>query len=265
MEKKTFSHNGLTFTYYQSGSGETDVFLQHGYSDNALCWGNLPRDLAKDYRVTSFDARGHGLSAKPESGYDLDTMSGDALALMDHLDMKKPFFVGHSMGGSIGIRLAAAAPDRLRAAVLIDPVFLYTSEDERKNLVEKRRNEVRELQKNEKEEIAAQIRKKHPDWPEEFIGPAADAKLQMSLDMIEINRTIIDTWPGDLEKSTCPVLVITADVERGAIVPKKVAAEIEAKHSNVSILNIPGAGHSIQREKYTEVLSAIRTFFEKFR
>jgi len=261
MENKTFDHSGLTFNYYQTGSGSRDVFLQHGYSDNALCWGNLPADLGKDYRVTLMDARGHGLSAKPKDGYDLDHMAGDVIALFDHLGMQKPFYVGHSMGGSIGARVAALAPDRLRAAVLIDPVFLTTAKEEREGLVAKRRNEVRDLQKKSKEEIAAHIRNKHPDWPEEFICPAADAKLQMSLDMIAINRTVIDTWAQDLENSTCPILVITADVERGAIVSREVAAEIDKKHSHVSTAHIPEAGHSIQREKYAQTLAAIRGFF----
>jgi len=263
MDKKTFNHNGLTFTYYQTGAGETDVFLQHGYSDNALCWGNLPRDLAKEYRVTSFDARGHGLSAKPKDGYNIDTMSGDILALMDHLGMDKPFFIGHSMGGNLGASVAAIAPDRMRGAILIDPAFRYSSNEERAELVEKRRSEVRELQKKSQSDIEAMIREKHPDWPEEVIAPAAQGKLQMSLDMIEIIRVVNLTWVSDLEQSTCPILVVTSDVDKEAIISKELAAEIDSKYNNVSISYISGAGHGIQRERYAETLTAIQAFFKQ--
>ena len=51
MEKRKFNHEGLEFTYYQTGSGELDIFIQHGYSDSALCWGPLPEDLGKNFRV----------------------------------------------------------------------------------------------------------------------------------------------------------------------------------------------------------------------
>jgi pimeloyl-ACP methyl ester carboxylesterase len=257
MEKKTFTHNGLEFTYYQTGSGDLDLFIQHGYSDSALCWGLLPEDLGKNYRVTLMDARGHGESAKPESGYDLTTMAGDMIALMKQLSMKKPVIIGHSMGGSLAAHIAALEPDLPGGAVLIDPAF------RNRTVVSDRSTEMEELKKKSVEEIAESIRSKHPDWPEEFILPSTEAKLQMSLNVIQLFETIDATWQDDLKKATCPMLLITADAEVGAIVTEETAQYVRDNYPNVDVAYIPGAGHSIQREKYFETVQAIEQFLKK--
>ena len=262
MDKKILTHNGLEFTYYQTGTGDTNVFLQHGYSDTALCWGSMPDDLGKNHRVTLLDARGHGHSAKPKNGYTLDAMSADVMALFDHLGLEKPFYIGHSMGGSIGARIAARYPNRLRAAALIDPAFREETNEDRDKIVADIREDVRRLKQKSRDEIIALIHDKHPDWPEVFVGPAADGELLMSLDMIEIIRNINKTWKDDLAASICPILVITADVNLGAIVTPAISARIQKAHSNVSVRHIPGAGHSIQREKYAQTLTVIKTFFK---
>jgi len=257
MEKKIFTHNGLDFAYYQTGSGDLDLLIQHGYSDSALCWGPLPEDLGKNYRVTLMDARGHGESAKPESGYDLTAMAGDMIALMKHLDMKKPVIIGHSMGGSLTAHIAALEPDLLGGAVFIDPAF------RNRTVVSDRTSEMEEIKKKSVGEIANSIRSKHPDWPEVFILPSAKAKLQMSMNVIQLFNTIDSTWQDDLEKAKCPMLLITADAEDGAIVTKETAQYVRENHPNVDVVYIPGAGHSIQREKYTETVQAIENFLKK--
>jgi pimeloyl-ACP methyl ester carboxylesterase len=257
MEKKTFIHNGLEFSYYQTGSGNLDLFIQHGYSDSALCWGHLPEDLGRDYRVTLMDARGHGDSAKLETGYDLTTMAGDMITLMKHLQMVKPVIIGHSMGGSLAAHIAALEPDLPGGAVLIDPAF------RNRTVVANRTNEMEELKKKSVEEIAESIRTKHPDWPEEFVKPSAEAKLKMSMNVIQLMGTIDTTWKDDLIKATCPMLLITAEPEAGAIVTEETAQYVKSNHPNVDVLHIPGAGHSIQREKYPETLQAIEEFIKK--
>lgn len=263
MKRNTFKHNGLGFAYYQTGSGEKDLFLQHGYSDYSLCWGNLPEDLGKNYRVTMMDARGHGHSAKPEGGYDLDTMAGDMIALIEYLDIKEPVIIGHSMGGSLAAHLAAMTPHLLGGAVLIDPAFRIRTNEVRDDVVSDRLKEMEALKKMSVEEIANSIRAKHSDWPEIFINPAAEGKLLMSLNVVEVIRSIDATWQADLKTATCPMLLITADESAGAIVSEATSGYIRSNHPDVEILYIPGAGHSIQREKYAETLRGIEVFLSK--
>jgi hypothetical protein len=58
-------------------------------------------------------------------------------------------------------------------------------------------------------------------------------------------------------------LLVTAEVERGAIVSKEVADYAYSVNANIRPVFIRGAGHSIHKEKYTEVLSSIETFLSE--
>ena len=79
----------------------------------------LPR-LARTFRSVAFDARGHGLSAKPTSGYGFDRTVADALAVIRVTRLRRPIVVGHSWGAMVVLALAARQPRAVAAAVLID-------------------------------------------------------------------------------------------------------------------------------------------------
>lgn len=79
----------------------------------------LPR-LTRTFRVVTYDARGHGLSAKPSSGYGFDTVIVDALAVLRATRLRRAVMVGHSWGASVALELAARHPRMVRGAVLVD-------------------------------------------------------------------------------------------------------------------------------------------------
>src|SRR5207237_8461710 len=68
----------------------------------------------------SFDFRGRGQSPIADSGYDMDTLARDAAALIEKLRAAPCHFVGLSMGGFIGMRLALRRPELLRSLTLIE-------------------------------------------------------------------------------------------------------------------------------------------------
>ena len=264
MKSAKFENQGVSLNYYQTGDGQSDLFIQHGLYDDGLCWGNLPRDLGKKYRITLMDARGFGLSSKPDSGYDMDTMAADMAALIKYLSLNKPVVIGHSMGASLGCHLAALYPDLLRGVVLVDPAFREHAElDSKEDFIDKRESELLAQQAMTRDQLISAIRAKHPGWPEEFVLPAADSKYLMSIKAFAILNSIDTTWKEDLKKARCPMLLLTADAEQGAIVTKDTAAFACNSNPLVQSLYISRAGHSIHREKYTEVLDAIKNFLTK--
>lgn len=112
--------NGITLHYQQKGEGD-DIILVHGITSCIAQWYmKIFPELAKNYRVTIYDLRGHGLSEVTQSGYDSETMARDLLALMDHLGIDKAHLVGHSFGGGISLHLALMHPERVRRIVLLD-------------------------------------------------------------------------------------------------------------------------------------------------
>lgn len=116
--------NGLSLHVQQSGVGP-DVFLIHGVTGDLSIWFlcQAMTELARRFRVTAFDLRGHGYSDVPASGYTSADQAADLFALMDHFGVKSARLVGHSFGAVIALHAAVLAPERVEAVVLSDPYF----------------------------------------------------------------------------------------------------------------------------------------------
>jgi pimeloyl-ACP methyl ester carboxylesterase len=115
---------GLSFHYQQAGAGP-DVVLIHGLTGDLSIWFLCQAigQLARSFRVTAYDLRGHGYSDVPRSGYTSADQAGDTLALMDALGIDRAMLVGHSFGGVIAMHAAVLRPDRIEAVALSDPCF----------------------------------------------------------------------------------------------------------------------------------------------
>jgi pimeloyl-ACP methyl ester carboxylesterase len=76
--------------------------------------------LKEHYRCIAFGFRGQGQSEVTRSGYDMETLYEDAIALIEQLGCVPCHFLGLSMGGFIGLRLAARHPELLRSLILLE-------------------------------------------------------------------------------------------------------------------------------------------------
>jgi pimeloyl-ACP methyl ester carboxylesterase len=115
---------GLSFHYQQAGDGP-DVVLIHGLTGDLSIWFLCQAigRLARSFRVTAYDLRGHGYSDLPRTGYTSADQAGDTLAILDALEIDRAMLVGHSFGGVIALHAAVLRPDRIEAVVLSDPCF----------------------------------------------------------------------------------------------------------------------------------------------
>jgi pimeloyl-ACP methyl ester carboxylesterase len=116
--------NDLTLFYQQKGEGP-DVVLIHAFTSNQAVWllTGLVDDLAADFKVTTYDLRGHGSSQRPDRGYTSEHMVVDFVALHAALDLGPAFVVGHSFGGVIAMHAAWKHPQAVRGVVLCDTYF----------------------------------------------------------------------------------------------------------------------------------------------
>jgi lipase len=102
--------NGLRFHYFRQGADSTQrpLVLHHGLASNARIWEMVAPRLAKHgHPVYALDARGHGLSDKPDNGYDIGTITSDLAAFIQTCQLDRPILVGHSWGGAIVLSYAA--------------------------------------------------------------------------------------------------------------------------------------------------------------
>lgn len=116
----TVSINGFNLFYEVRGSGEP-IILHHGYTGSHYNFEAAAAFLAPKYRCILMDCRGAGDSGHPPSGYTIEQYAADVTGLADHLGLDRFTFVGHSMGGVIGMELGISHADRLSKLVLVAP------------------------------------------------------------------------------------------------------------------------------------------------
>ena len=70
--------------------------------------------------MKAIDQRGHGLSSKPNQGYDFDTVTNDLHLFLETNHIENPLLVGHSWGGSVALNFAANHPEMIGGLCLVD-------------------------------------------------------------------------------------------------------------------------------------------------
>ena len=262
--------NGITIHYYRTGGedggGKRPLVLCHGATDNGLCWTRLARALESDYDVIMPDSRGHGLSAAPEGDYGAGARAADLAAFIAALGLDRPAVGGHSMGAGTALRLVADYPDAARCAVLEDPGFRDTppgeaSPAEQEARRARMRRDAAARRELGREGLLARIREQRPEWDEVEYVPWVTAQLQLSERFGGAPRASDrPDWRELLPRVTCPVLLITADPERGAIITPEIAAQARELQPRLQVVRLSGAGHSVRRERFEPYLQAVRTF-----
>jgi len=105
--------------YYEgAGEGEALVFL-HGFTLDRRMWRPQVEYFRDSYHVITPDARGHGLSDAPLTGYSRAHRVQDLAALVDNLNIESFHLAGLSMGGSTAIGYALEHQERLKSLTLV--------------------------------------------------------------------------------------------------------------------------------------------------
>ena len=112
--------NGTHIHFTDTGGDSEAIVFSHGLLLDGTMFEKQVAHLRGSYRCITFDHRGQGQSGVAEDGYDIETLTADAAALIDHLDIAPCHFVGLSMGGFVGIRLAAWKPELLKTLTLLN-------------------------------------------------------------------------------------------------------------------------------------------------
>jgi pimeloyl-ACP methyl ester carboxylesterase len=113
------------------------VVLLHGLASQRRFWNLVVRRLG-GVPVLAIDARGHGDSEQPETGYDLDTVADDIALAVRAAGLTRACVVGHSWGGSVALTLAARHPDLVASVVAIDGGFVEPGRGEPRAEVRRR-------------------------------------------------------------------------------------------------------------------------------
>ena len=121
QEDKYLDANGVKIRYIDTGKGEAIVLL-HGGTSNLESWTSrgVVGNLAKDFRVIAFDARGHGKSDSPHDPAAYGRQQAlDVVRILDALKIERAHIIGFSLGSSTVAQLLTLHPERFLTGVQV--------------------------------------------------------------------------------------------------------------------------------------------------
>lgn len=118
-------------------AGAPVLVLGNSLGTSSELWHGQLRALGERYRLLRYELRGHGqaggqFSPAPDGPYAISDLGADVLALLDRLGLERVLYCGVSLGGMIGMWLAASAPERIAGLLLcctsayLPPATLWT-------------------------------------------------------------------------------------------------------------------------------------------
>ncbi|MEQ8674043.1 MAG: alpha/beta hydrolase [Aggregatilineales bacterium] len=254
--------------YLAGDSQEPAVILLHGFMSAGFQWMRVAMALEAEFYLVLPDMRGHGYSDGVENGFSLDILTQDLADVVDALELDKPIVLGHSLGAEIAVRFGATYPDVPRAIILEDPPMrsfnagMFRQTDWYKDWIA----QMQALKTQPHEERMTNGRAFLP--PGTTLPQETDYVTQIEATAL-FNLDVLDhsedmdyraASPELIGKLSAPILLLTADSERGgSALPEGVKA-ITASWQDGQHIHFEGAGHFIHFEQLDPFIDAIRVF-----
>lgn len=249
--------NNASLYYLDEGSGTETIVFSHGLLFSHEMFRAQIDYFQTRYRCIAYDHRGQGQSEITDSGCDMDSLFLDAATLIENLQLGAVHFVGLSMGGFVGMRLAARKTHLIKSLTLIE-----TSADEEVNKLKYRALNVifkvagsKPISKKIMNILFGKTFMNDPEREEE--------RSYWANKMMAFPKTVTQAVSGVINRVSVfeeiksiqkPTLVMVGD-EDVATTPEK--AQRIHKQINGSVLEIiPGAGHSstIEQPKFVNAV-----------
>jgi len=116
----TVKRGPLRLSVRTAGRRGPHLILLHGLASSQHIWDLVLPSLEQDFRVTTYDQRGHGESSRPTAGYSFAEVTKDLAAVARAVKAKRPVLVGHSYGANVSIEYAVARPRAAAGVMCVD-------------------------------------------------------------------------------------------------------------------------------------------------
>lgn len=123
-EPALISVNGVELEVFEAGrqNAGKPVVLCHGWPEHAFSWRyQVPALVEAGYHVIVPNQRGYGNSSRPGevTGYDIEHLAGDLVALLDHYGYEDATFIGHDWGAMVVWWLTLLHPSRVKRIIAL--------------------------------------------------------------------------------------------------------------------------------------------------
>ncbi len=260
----TFNRRAVALRAWEWPGDGPAALLLHGIGNYGRYWDFFADAVAGRLRLVAPDARGHGESGNPADEYAPQEFVADAVAVLDALAIERALVVGHSMGGTHAIRLAAAHPDRVTRLVVVDagPEPMPEGAERARRL---------SLERPERFEYAddalAYLRRTSPGYSEEvyknrvrwlFREDAGDFVWRSSRDALAsiMSGRGGDLW-GALRAIRCPVLLVRGT--KSNVLSADVAKRMVEALSAGRLVELD-AGHNVALDRPNELADTVVAF-----
>ena len=116
----------VRMAYEEAGTGQPAVVLLHGWAfGDRWHMSSQLAHLKSRHRVLALDLPGHGGSEPAPSDFGFRDCAAAIVGVLDKAGIDRAVVCGHSFGGRLAVELAAAYPERVVGAALLDPVILF--------------------------------------------------------------------------------------------------------------------------------------------
>lgn len=250
--------------YYEiQGDGPETIVFAHGLLWSGYLFHKQLAYFKERYRVVTYDHRGQGKSEVTQSGYDMDNLYEDAALLIEQLQLGPVHFAGLSMGGFVGMRLAARRPDLLKSLILMET----SAQAEPHTLKYSFLNTVVKLFG------VAVVTKPVMNimFGDTFLKDASRKaeRLAFETELKKNKKTIVRAVEGvikrkgveqELSQIKCPVLIMVGDEDKATVPAKAVFMHQHIPASK--LVYISKAGHSSSIEEPEQVNHAMDDFLK---
>ena len=253
----------------EGGSGDAICIFLHGFGDGGYVWYDFAPRLPKNYRTLIIDFRGHGNSADdPAANYGVAPYCTDVLNIIHKYQLKNISLVGHSLGASVALRIAAAVPHLVSDLILVD-FSLSTEQTVFDNILSQFDEQC--MGYASRAEYAAWISTKrpltHPRMLDYIVDNAlretADGRFVLKVDpriqqIIKTGSSRTDDVRPILSRVLCRTLLIRG---RGsAVLSKKAALDIVRLLNDAQLCEISHSGHAVMVENPDGFAEAVYKF-----
>ncbi len=238
------------------------VILLHGFPLSSQIWTPVRTAVEQAARLITPDLRGFGSSEKPPTGYGVGELAGEVIRLADAVKIDRFVLGGHSMGGYVALRVAAAWPERVAGLILVDTRAEADAPEGRE-----RRNAG----------IARIAAGDASDFLDEFVaglvGPSSRARAPRVL--AELRAIAAEAAPEALagclagmrdrpdSSALLPALAVPTLVivgQEDSLTPPAASRSMAAALPRATLVEIPSAGHTPSMERPIPTAEAILGF-----
>ncbi len=257
-------HQGISLHFTDSGGDGRPLLLGHSFLCDGRMWAPQIGPLSERYRVINLDARGHGRSGPAAKGFTAYDQVGDALAVLDHLGVKRAIWLGLSMGGMVAMRAALVAPERVAGLALLDT---SAGVEPRANKIKYRVMGIGARVLGMRRMVPAVLplmfsrtaQRQQPELVATWVERFATFRVGSALAGMQMLVTRDDLTPR-LKEISAPTLVLVGAQDRAT--PPVLSQRIAAGIPGAELLEVPSAGHLSTLERPGTVTRALLQFLD---